>query len=92
LGAVPSTVHLKMKYHDEKGGVVTIEADMDGAKKCHQSMHKTVKKTDGDTPRQRKAKIKTPRIRIINSTQSSSIMLNVFQFLILQGNILPPIV
>ncbi|MCI94565.1 hypothetical protein A2U01_0115863, partial [Trifolium medium] len=31
--------------HDEKGGVVTIEADMAGAKKCHQSMHKAAKKT-----------------------------------------------
>ncbi|MCI93535.1 hypothetical protein A2U01_0114833, partial [Trifolium medium] len=30
-----------MKYHDEKGEVVTIEADMAGAKKCHQSMQKT---------------------------------------------------
>ncbi|MCI95593.1 hypothetical protein A2U01_0116891, partial [Trifolium medium] len=37
--------HLKMKYHDERGGVVTIEVDMAGAKKCHQSIHKTAKKT-----------------------------------------------
>ncbi|MCI62719.1 hypothetical protein A2U01_0083976, partial [Trifolium medium] len=39
-------VHLKMKYHDEKGGAVTIEAHMAGANKCHQSMHKTAKKTN----------------------------------------------
>ncbi|MCI46903.1 hypothetical protein A2U01_0068144, partial [Trifolium medium] len=45
LGVVPSAVHLKTKYHDEKGGVITIEANMTGAKKCHQSMHKTAKKT-----------------------------------------------
>ncbi|MCI83433.1 hypothetical protein A2U01_0104709, partial [Trifolium medium] len=41
----PLTVHLKMKYHDERGGVVSIKADMAGAKKCHQSLHKTAKKT-----------------------------------------------
>ncbi|MCI56831.1 hypothetical protein A2U01_0078082, partial [Trifolium medium] len=28
LGAVPSTIHLKMKYHNDEDGEVTIEADM----------------------------------------------------------------
>ncbi|MCI07457.1 hypothetical protein A2U01_0028526 [Trifolium medium] len=43
LGAVPSTVHLKIKYHGDKGGVVTIEEDMIGAKKWHKSTHKAPK-------------------------------------------------
>ncbi|MCI09265.1 hypothetical protein A2U01_0030349, partial [Trifolium medium] len=45
LGAVPSTVHMKMKYHNDKGEVVTIEADMVRAKKCHQTMQKVDKAT-----------------------------------------------
>ncbi|MCI63641.1 hypothetical protein A2U01_0084898, partial [Trifolium medium] len=45
LGAVPSTVHLKMKYHNDEDGVVTIEADMVGAKKCHQNMQKATDTT-----------------------------------------------
>ncbi|MCI49458.1 hypothetical protein A2U01_0070702, partial [Trifolium medium] len=39
---VPPTVHLKMKYHGKKNGVVTIEADMIGAKKCHNTMQKAI--------------------------------------------------
>ncbi|MCI96854.1 hypothetical protein A2U01_0118154, partial [Trifolium medium] len=40
LGAVTSTMHLKMKYHNDEDEVVTIEADMVGAKKCHQNIQK----------------------------------------------------
>ncbi|MCI36054.1 hypothetical protein A2U01_0057276, partial [Trifolium medium] len=52
LGAVPSTVHMKMKYHNEKGEVVTIEADMVGANKCHQTMQKADKATTGTMTKQ----------------------------------------
>jgi hypothetical protein len=45
LGAVPSMVHLKMKYNNEKNKVVTIEAHISVAKKCYQSMQKIVKGT-----------------------------------------------
>jgi hypothetical protein len=58
LGAVPSMVHLKMKYNNEKNKVVTIEAHISVAKKCYQSMQKIVNgttkarqsNTNGDTP------------------------------------------
>ncbi|MCH81098.1 hypothetical protein A2U01_0001877 [Trifolium medium] len=53
LGAVPSTVHLKMKYHNDEDEVVTIEADMVGAKKCHHNIQKAAntKSTTAKTPR-----------------------------------------
>jgi hypothetical protein len=42
LGAVPSTVHLKMKYHGKNDQVVTIWADLVGAKRCHKALKKAV--------------------------------------------------
>lgn len=40
LDAVISTVHLKMKYHNKRGDVVTIHADLDDAKRCHKVWEK----------------------------------------------------
>ncbi|PNY15649.1 hypothetical protein L195_g012350 [Trifolium pratense] len=42
LGAVPSTVHLKMKYTNAKDEVVTIDADLEGAQKVHKNIQRTI--------------------------------------------------
>ena len=35
LDAVTSTVHLKMKYHNNDGDIATIYADLKAAERCH---------------------------------------------------------
>jgi hypothetical protein len=37
IDAVPSTVHLKMKYHGENEEVVTIHVDLDNANRCYKA-------------------------------------------------------
>lgn len=40
LDAVMSTDHLKMKYHNKSGEIVTIHADLNDAKRCHKAWGK----------------------------------------------------
>jgi len=40
LDTVTSTVHLKMKYHNKIRYVVTIHADLNGAKRCYNAWGK----------------------------------------------------
>lgn len=35
LGAVASTVHLKMKFYSTEGEVITLDANLASAKRCH---------------------------------------------------------
>ncbi|MCI41822.1 hypothetical protein A2U01_0063056 [Trifolium medium] len=62
LGAVPSMVHLKMKYHNDEDGVVTIEADMVGARKCHQNIQKAAN-TIAEGKNDKSISVKTPNVR-----------------------------
>lgn len=49
LGAVSSTVHLKVKFYSLKNEIITIAADLEAAKRCHylsiKSEHKAEKKS-----------------------------------------------
>ena len=47
LGAVTSTVHLKMRFHLDNGEVATISADMEAAKRCFEINLKRIKANNG---------------------------------------------
>lgn len=42
LGEVPSTVHLKMKYHMSKSEVVMLRADLMGARRCDKALQRNL--------------------------------------------------
>ncbi|MCI55197.1 hypothetical protein A2U01_0076447, partial [Trifolium medium] len=62
LGAVPSMIHLKMKYHNDEDEVVTIEANMVGAKRCHQGMQKATNTTAGGR-NDKSTSVNTPTVK-----------------------------
>ena len=47
LGAVTSTVHLKMRFHLDDGEVATISADMEAVKRCFEINLKRIKANKG---------------------------------------------